>query len=76
LRRQPSLCSQLNQIRLWVRQGRTDAWIAHKLDVTIDQLARFKREHELETDGQSQSRPADALSAPAPEPEPEPESEP
>ena len=28
------LRSQLNQIRAWVRQGRTDAWIAHQLDVS------------------------------------------
>jgi hypothetical protein len=69
LRRQPSLRSQLNQIRLWVRQGRTDAWIAHKLDVSIDELARFKREHELDGGSeQSRARPADPLSVPPPEP--------
>jgi hypothetical protein len=27
-----SLKPQLNQIRTWVRQGRTDAWIAHQLE--------------------------------------------
>ena len=48
MRRQPSLRSQLNQIRLWVRQGRTDAWIAHKLDISIEELTRFKREHQLD----------------------------
>jgi hypothetical protein len=42
--RRPSLRSQLNQIRLWVRQGRTDAWIAHKLDISVEQLRTFKRE--------------------------------
>ena len=29
-----SLRSQLNQIRAWVREGRTDAWIAHQLEVS------------------------------------------
>jgi hypothetical protein len=46
-----SLRPQLNQIRGWVRQGRTDAWIAHQLDVTVQQIQAFKREQELETDG-------------------------
>jgi hypothetical protein len=80
LRRQPTLRSQLNQIRLWVRQGRTDAWIAHKLDVSIDQLERFKRDHDLVEGGSAPGRPADPLSVPPPEPEleaePEPEPEP
>ena len=79
MRRQPSLRSQLNQIRLWVRQGRTDAWIAHKLDVSIDQLARFKEDHDLNEGGGAPSRPAGPLSVPPPEPEPvdeEPEEEP
>ena len=30
-----SLKPQLNQIRTWVRQGRTDAWIAHQLEVSV-----------------------------------------
>lgn len=42
-----SLRPQLNQIRAWVRQGRTDAWIAHKLEVTTQQIASFKRENDL-----------------------------
>ena len=46
-----SLRPQLNQIRGWVRQGRTDAWIAHQLDVTVQQIQAFKREQELEPDG-------------------------
>jgi hypothetical protein len=37
----------LNQIRTWVRQGRTDAWIAHQLDVSVKDISAFKREHEL-----------------------------
>ena len=46
-----SLRPQLNQIRSWVRQGRTDAWIAHQLEVTVQQIQAFKREHDLEADG-------------------------
>jgi len=42
-----SLKPQLNQIRTWVRQGRTDAWIAHQLDVSVGDIRGFKREHEL-----------------------------
>ena len=42
-----SLKPQLNQIRSWVQQGRTDAWIAHQLDVSVGDLVSFKREHEL-----------------------------
>jgi len=33
-----------------VRQGRTDAWIAHQLDVTVQQIQAFKREQALEPD--------------------------
>src|SRR5262245_41932508 len=46
-----SLRPQLNQIRTWVRQGRTDAWIAHQLEVPVQQVDAFKREHELLPDG-------------------------
>jgi hypothetical protein len=42
-----SLKPQLNQIRTWVRQGRTDAWIAHQLDVSVGDIRAFKRDHEL-----------------------------
>jgi hypothetical protein len=42
-----SLKPQLNQIRTWVREGRTDAWIAHKLEVTVQQISQFKRENDL-----------------------------
>jgi hypothetical protein len=45
-----SLKPQLNQIRTWVRQGRTDAWIAHQLDVSVGDIRSFKREHELAAD--------------------------
>jgi hypothetical protein len=43
-----SLKPQLNQIRTWVRQGRTDAWIAHQLEVSVRDISSFKREHDLE----------------------------
>jgi hypothetical protein len=45
------LRSQLNQVRAWVRQGRTDAWIAHQLDVPATELREFRRRHGLEADG-------------------------
>jgi hypothetical protein len=62
-----SLKPQLNQIRTWVRQGRTDAWIAHQLDVSVADIRAFKQEHDL--------APADAGeaegSAPSPATEPD-----
>ena len=45
-----SLRPALNQIRGWVRQGRTDAWIAHQLEVTVQQIESFKRENDLAPD--------------------------
>jgi hypothetical protein len=42
-----SLRPHLNQIRTWTRQGRTDAWVAHQLEVTVQQIASFKRESGL-----------------------------
>ncbi|HUN78539.1 MAG TPA: hypothetical protein VMU32_06435 [Solirubrobacteraceae bacterium] len=42
-----SLRPQLNQIRTWVRQGRTDAWVAHQLDVTVQEIEQFKRQNDL-----------------------------
>jgi len=47
-----SLKPQLNQIRAWVRQGRTDAWIAHQLDVPATELREFRRRHGLEADSE------------------------
>ena len=47
-----SLRPHLNQIRTWVQQGRTDAWIAHQLEVTVQQIDAFKRENELAPDAQ------------------------
>jgi hypothetical protein len=56
-----SLRPQLNQIRGWVRQGRTDAWIAHQLEVTVQQIQSFKRENELEADGDSAGEPIEEI---------------
>ncbi len=46
-----SLRPHLNQIRAWTRQGRTDAWVAHQLEVSVQQIAVFKRENGLTGDG-------------------------
>jgi hypothetical protein len=43
-----SLRPEMNRIRAWVRQGRTDAWIAHQLEVTVQQIQTFKREQKLQ----------------------------
>jgi hypothetical protein len=47
-----SLRPHLNQIRGWVRQGRTDAWIAHQLEVTVQQIEAFKKENDLVPDAE------------------------
>jgi hypothetical protein len=47
-----SLKPQLNQIRAWVRQGRTDAWIAHQLDVSASELREFRKQHDLTPDAE------------------------
>jgi hypothetical protein len=49
-----SLRPELNRIRSWVRQGRTDAGIAHQLEVTVQQIQAFKREQGLELGGDSE----------------------
>jgi hypothetical protein len=59
-----SLKPQLNQIRTWVRQGRTDAWIAHQLEVSVGDIRSFKREHELVPDDSGGD--ADEVFAPGP----------
>jgi hypothetical protein len=50
-----SLKPQLNQIRTWVRQGRTDAWIAHQLQVAVRDIDAFKREHGLTPEGEDEA---------------------
>jgi hypothetical protein len=54
-----SLRSQLNQIRAWVRQGRTDAWIAHQLEVSASELRDFRRQHGLSPDDDAGSADVD-----------------
>jgi hypothetical protein len=49
-----SLRPHLNQIRGWVRQGRTDAWIAHQLEVTVQQIEAFKKDNDLVPDDDGQ----------------------
>src|SRR5438270_5148336 len=45
-----SLRPNLNQIRAWVRQGRTDAWVAHQLEVSVRDIEQFKRQNALAED--------------------------
>jgi hypothetical protein len=52
-----SLRPHLNQIRTWVRQGRTDAWVAHQLEVTVQQIEAFKKENDLLPDGETADAP-------------------
>jgi hypothetical protein len=54
-----SLRPELNRIRTWVRQGRTDAWIAHQLEVTVQQIQAFKREQGLEPGSEVEGTPVD-----------------
>src|SRR3954452_17864835 len=42
-----SLRPHLNQIRAWARQGRTDAWVAHQLEVSVRDIEQFKRQNDL-----------------------------
>jgi len=56
-----SLKPQLNQIRTWVRQGRTDAWIAHQLQVAVRDIDAFKREHGLAPEGEEEASFSDDL---------------
>jgi len=50
-----SLKPQLNQIRAWVRQGRTDAWIAHQLEVSTSELREFRKQHGFTPDEEDAS---------------------
>lgn len=65
--RRPTLRSQLNQIRLWLRQGRTEAWIAHKLDIPVTALQQFKREHRLGTGEEEPGPRSDTVAPGGPE---------
>jgi hypothetical protein len=47
-----SLKPQLNQIRAWVQQGRTDAWIAHQLEISASELREFRKQHDLTPGGE------------------------
>jgi hypothetical protein len=44
---------QLNQIRAWVHQGRTDAWIAHQLEISATELREFRKQYELSPDDEN-----------------------
>jgi hypothetical protein len=75
-----SLRPQLNQIRAWVRQGRTDAWIAHQLGVPASQLRDFRQRHDLTEEGEEPAAGLDLrdeieaeIEAELGEPEPEEE---
>ena len=75
-----SLRPQLNQIRAWVRQGRTDAWIAHQLGVSASQLRDFRQRHGLSAEGEEPAADIDLrdeieaeIEAELGEPEPEEE---
>src|SRR3954468_16155756 len=75
-----SLRPQLNQIRAWVRQGRTDAWIAHQLGVPASQLRDFRSRHGLTGEGDEPDSDVDLrdkieaeIEAELAEPEPEEE---
>ena len=81
-----SLRPQLNQIRAWVRQGRTDAWIAHQLEVSASQLRDFRKRHGLDAEGEEPTGDVDLrdeieaeieaeLAEPEPPAEPEEEAE-
>jgi hypothetical protein len=56
-----SLRPELNRIRAWVRQGRTDAWIAHQLEVTVQEIKSFKRDHDLADGNETEAAGATAL---------------
>jgi hypothetical protein len=75
-----SLRPQLNQIRAWVRQGRTDAWIAHQLGIPASQLRDFRHRHGLTAEGEEPDSDVDLrdeieaeIEAELGEPEPEEE---
>jgi hypothetical protein len=65
-----------------VRQGRTDAWIAHQLGVSASQLRDFRQRHGLNAEGEEPAADVDLrdeieaeIEAELSEPEPEEEEE-
>ncbi|HXB15852.1 MAG TPA: hypothetical protein VNV44_08930 [Solirubrobacteraceae bacterium] len=56
-----SLRPHLNQIRAWVRQGRTDAWVAHQLEVSVRDIEQFKRQNDLAGEDSGDGGAADFL---------------
>ncbi len=52
-----SLRPNLNQIRAWVRQGRTDAWVAHQLEVSVRDIEQFKRQNDLAEEDAAEGSP-------------------
>ncbi len=50
-RRLAALKPQLNRIRAWAHEGSTDAWIAHQLETTAEQVRAFRQEHGIERGG-------------------------
>ena len=53
-----SLRPNLNQIRAWVRQGRTDAWVAHQLEVSVRDIEQFKQQNDLIEEDAAEGTPA------------------
>ena len=62
-----SLRPNLNQIRTWAQQGRTDAWIAHQLETSVEELQTFKRENGLEAPKATSEAATGTPAAPAEE---------
>jgi hypothetical protein len=48
-----SLKPELNKIRAWVHQGRTDAWIAHQLEISASELREFRKQYDLSADDEN-----------------------
>lgn len=48
-----SLKPELNKIRAWVHQGRTDAWIAHQLEISASELREFRKQYDLSPDDEN-----------------------
>src|ERR1700744_2013360 len=48
-----SLKPQLNQIRAWGHQGRTEAWTPHQLEISATELREFRKQYELSPDDEN-----------------------